>query len=195
MSWSQFSEDEMLLGILAEMDPPHFFVEFGAGNGAENCTRVLAEAGWDGVWMDADPCNMPGLRAVAKECKGRVDTSWRQLTRQNMAEALADHGVPKDFGVLSIDVDGNDYWLWYTIPRMYRPAIVIIEAQIQKPHDEPYIMPYDPYYLWPHDDNECGASIASLRDLGSQLGYRFAGKCPDYHSPNLFFVLESYEKR
>ncbi len=194
--YSQFTESGIIEELVRRCEPMPFFVEIGAGNGEENCTRDLAEKGWDGLWIDADPCNIPSLRAIANRMPGRVDAVWMQITAANAMSAL--EGWPghtrREFGVLSIDVDGNDYHIWKALG-YYKPAIVVIEAQIQRPHDQPWIMDYDPYYLWPHADNDCGASVASLVELGQRMGYHFIGKCPDYHSPNLFLCRDDLTER
>jgi hypothetical protein len=173
-TFSQFQEDIVLLELVRRVNPPRFYVEIGAGDGTENCTRILKEDGWQGLWFD------PLLGT------GKVQP-WQVHQRLTAA------GCPFPFGVLSIDVDGNDYWLWEGFGKTwYRPAIVVIEAQIQRPFDVPYIMPFDAEYEWDHKSHDCGASVCSLVELGKKMGYTFVGKCPDYHSPNLFFVSDEH---
>ncbi len=174
--YSQFGEDGITLELVQRLQPPKFYAEIGAGDGTENNTRVLKAAGWEGVWFDAS--------------WGTVDVRCHRFTVANARTLFNQHHVPTEFGVLSIDVHGNDYWIWRALGWHFRPYIVIIEAQIQRPHDRPYIMPYDPEYVWDNESHDCGASVFSLVELGRQLGYAFVGKTPDPHSPNCFFVRD-----
>lgn len=185
--YSQFEEDGITLELVRRIDPPKYFVEIGAGDGSENCTRILLEDGWSGVWVDKDPANF----AKAEPLLGVGKKLHLICDRVTISNARGYIEYPKQIGVLSIDVDGNDYWLWKQICGglfAYRPHIVIIEAQIQKPHDEPYVMPYDPDYEWDNVSHTCGASVLSLIDLGLEMDYIYVGKCSNIHSPNLFFV-------
>lgn len=198
--FSQFTEDGILLELVRRLDPPHFFVEIGAGDGSENCTRVLAERKWSGAWIDRDPQNIH--RAKALPCAQWLQVICAHFDVDHVGYIA--HVAPHEIGVLSIDVDGMDYWLWKALCEPYRshfsspnqevlpprlsPWIVVIEAQIQKPHDQPFVQPYEANHQWDNASQDVGASIFSLRSLGDSLGYTYLGKCPDAHSPNLFFV-------
>ena len=175
-TYSQFDEDRVLIDLIGKLpDIPRQFVEIGAGDGSENCTRILLDYGWRGVWVDpllADVGTPPGVTAVA-----------RKFT---LAEAL-ESDVSKT-GVLSIDIDGNDYHLWEAFGP--GPAIVIIEAQIQRPEDLAWVMPYDPAYEWDHKSHDCGASVFSMIELGKRMGYSLVARPSNPHSPNLFFCKD-----
>lgn len=183
--WSQFDEDLWIAGLVAQLPGiPHTFVEIGCGDGSENNTRLLLEQGWHGSWVDASPEN------VAKAALVNDNIACERITCENFPPP--NYGFI-DLGLLSIDVDGNDWWLWeksYTLD--WRPWIVVIEAQIQKPFDQPYVMPYDPEWVWPDnpatETYEWGASVFSMIELGKELGYEYVGKPANPHSPNLFFV-------
>jgi hypothetical protein len=95
-----------------------------------------------------------------------------------------------DVGVLSIDVDGNDYWIWDAIT-VVSPRIVVIEFNSTFGCVFPVSVPY-------REDFDCatahysrlyfGASLPALVDLGQRKGYRFVG-C-ESHGANAFFVRE-----
>lgn len=185
--WSQFDEDVILLYLASKLNPPHSFVEIGCGDGSENNTRALAERGWTGLWIEADPG-----RAIQADLIGEP-LGVRVVCERMQREST--FAFPRVFGVLSIDVDGNDYHLWRALcsgPCAWDPYIVVIEAQIQQPYDAPFVMPYNSEWVWPDNPEtetyRWGASVFSLIELGKELGYAYYGKPANPHSPNLIFI-------
>lgn len=192
--YSQFGEDLLTLELVRRLNPPHSFLEVGAGDGSENCSRILTDLGWTGIWIDANPEHTNAARVIAEPLGVRVVTM--AVTAENCHVVRS--YVAQELGMLSIDIDGNDYWVWKALCRQpygLRPWLVIAEAQIQRPHDEPYVMPYDPLYVWDHKSNDCGASILSMKQLGYELGYTYLGKLSDPSSPNMFFVRSNLADR
>jgi hypothetical protein len=185
-TYSQYDEDRWIANLVAKLPGiPRRFIEIGCGSaeregGIENNTMLLAQMGWVGIWCD------PALKGQL--CPPQVNGLAFPITVENI-DCIKD-GNEANVGVLSIDVDGNDYHLW----KAYGPGpwIVVIEAQIQKPFDEPYVMPYNPDWVWPDDPAtetyDWGASVYSLIELGRAIGYTYVGKPENPHCPNLFFV-------
>ncbi len=189
--YSQFTEDGRTVELVRRIDPPRFFVEIGCGDGSENNTRILAEQKWSGLWIDAEPANCVTATQIADPLGVQVLCSHISLDNT----AWLSGRVARNFGLLSIDIDGNDYHIWKALcggQYGLRPSVVIIEAQIQKPFDLPFVMPYDKGFVWDHASQEIGASVYSMTELGKELGYTLVGKCPDYHSPNIFFVRDEF---
>ncbi len=183
-TYSQFDEDRWIAELVKHPGIPRTFVEIGCGDGSENNTRLLLEQGWFGTWVDASPDN------YVKASRINSSTLCMRVTCENLPPY--NFGF-MDLGLLSIDVDGNDYHLWKRSRESgWRPWIVVIEAQIQKPFDEPYVMPYNPDWVWPDDPAtetyDWGASVYSLIELGKAIGYTYVGKPENPHCPNLFFV-------
>ena len=109
---SQNGED----GILAEIARrlgigAGFFVEFGVQDGSVCNTALLAAGGWRGVYIEADAACSQRLRERYASST-RIKTIQEFVTAENIAEIFARAGVPSEFDVLSIDIDGNDYWVW-----------------------------------------------------------------------------------
>lgn len=185
-TWSQFDEDVWIAGLVESLPGiPHTLVEIGCGDGSENNTRLLLEQGWRGQWFDASKENVERARSV---------NPWTFCHRVKVETMVGLDAIleGRDFGVLSIDVDGNDWHLWKRSGELgWRPWIVVIESNISyKAHDEPWVMPYNPDHEWDHVSGEFGASVFSMIELGKELGYRYVGKPANPHSPNLFFVRD-----
>lgn len=179
--YSQFTQDGITEELVRLLDPPRYFVEIGAGHNGENNTHILAAAGWQGVMVEGDPSHFSQLR-VAMIGLPLVLMIHKFVTVENVNGFFGTEPV----GFLSIDVDGNDYWLWKAMT--FRPSIVVIEANTQKPEDEEYVAPYDPNFVWDHRTYDNGASVLSLKRLGAELGYQFVGRCSNPHAADLFFV-------
>ena len=126
--YSQWGEDgiiQYLIQILPILNKT--FIEFGVQDYTEANTRFLLEAdNWSGMIMDGSKENMDTVR--------REDIYWRYdlnavpvfITRENINTLLLKSGFDRDLGILSIDIDGNDYWVWKEINVM-QPRIIICE--------------------------------------------------------------------
>jgi hypothetical protein len=183
---SQNGEDGVVEEILSLIGAPRrYFVEFGVGPGAEgNCVRLADVAGWDGLFMEADHDDHARL-AAKYAWVARVRTRRERVSAENIVRALRDESVPSDLDVLSIDIDGNDYWVWEALDG-FAPRLVIIEyngtlgsrdALVQPLSDEPW-----------NGTSYFGASITALRRLGARKGYRLVHT--DSRGVNAFFVRQ-----
>jgi hypothetical protein len=134
-----------------------YFVEFGTVDGLHisNTANLRLNHGWTGVLMDANPT----ANLVRKEF----------VTAENIQQLLHRHRVPFDLDFLSIDIDGNDYWVWRAIKKWW-PRVVSIEFNSNFAWNQAVVMPYDPTHVW---DGTCyyGASLAALDRLGGMKGY------------------------
>ena len=139
-----------------------YFVEFGVlgdppGNSEYNC-RLLREQGWTGLLMDIVP--YPPDPAIKQET----------ITAENINELFAKYDVPESFDLLSIDIDGNDYWVWQAIDDRYKPRVVIIEYNAHVPPDQSKAIAYDPHFRFSFTDYSGGSLLAMAR-LGREKGY------------------------
>ncbi len=111
------------------------------------------------------------------------------ITAENILDIFKKHRVPKDFGVLSIDIDGNDYWVWKAIDEnQFRARVVVIEFNPSIPSNESKTIPYDAKFISRGvGNNYYGASLFALKKLGQEKGYSLIHQNTPYNS---FFVLE-----
>ncbi|MBL8727507.1 MAG: hypothetical protein JNM25_03680 [Planctomycetes bacterium] len=156
---SQGGEDGVLAELFARLGTTNrHYVEFGCGDGLQCNTTQLRRAGWQGLLMD-------GIAAPAAP-DAVIHAAW--ITAENIGALLDHHGVPAEPDLLSIDVDGNDYWIWRAITR--RPRVVVVEYNANLPADRALTMPYDPLHRWDGSDFY-GASLLALVQLGRAKGY------------------------
>jgi hypothetical protein len=182
--FSQNGEDGVLAEILRRSGAPgRWFVEFGAGDGVENNCAVLADVlGWHGLFMDAGEAQFARL-AHRYAANPRVITARAMVTPEAIDGLLDAHGVPPEPDVLSIDVDGSDYWIWEALTSR-RPRVVVIEYNGALEPARRLVQPRD---AGPWDETEFyGASIGALEALGVAKGYRLV-HC-EMTGNNAFFV-------
>lgn len=183
--YSQGGEDGILRELFYRIGPGgRFFVEFGVQDGSECNTRLLVERyGWHGLYLEGDAANCSRLKTRWSGSSG-ISVAHAFLTAENIAGHFERFDVPTDLDLLSIDVDGNDYWLWKALSS-YRPRVVVLEYNAAYPPPTRWIMRYDAGHMW-DGGSHFGASLASYVDLGTRLGYALVGT--DSRGVNAFFL-------
>lgn len=112
------------------------------------------------------------------------DIKKEKVTAENIQQLFKKYNVPKNFDLLSVDIDYNDYWVWKAITD-YVPRVVVIEYNSLIPPTESRVVPYDPNTSW-DGTNYFGASLLALTNLGLTKGYTLVG-C-ESRGVNAFFV-------
>ena len=184
-SFSQNDEDGILQEIFRRLgEDARTFVEFGVGNGLQNNTRLLLYRGWRGLWIEADPSSCRKIRrSFARElASGQLQLLSELVTRDNI-QALIESAKLGPIDLLSVDIDGNDYWIWEALD--LQPRVVVIEYNAKFHPPTQWVMEYDAAHEWNASDYQ-GASLQSLADLSARKGYRLAGCC--LAGVNAFFV-------
>jgi hypothetical protein len=179
---SQADEDGILLFLLAATAPnTRRFVELGAGDcvTASNCANLALNLGFHGLFVDADAGKIESGRAFYAS---QLDTSVYPprtisafLSRENVNEVIRDARIEGEVDVLSIDVDGNDYWLWEAVDCV-SPRIVVVEVHTEyRLHD--VLAPYRADFRWQDAQRgePVGASPVAMTRLAEQRGYRLVG--------------------
>jgi glycosyltransferase involved in cell wall biosynthesis len=182
---SQNGEDGIILELFARLrvnDP--YFVEFGAEMGLECNTALLSRSyGWKGMLIEGGAESFEALRRNYTGFPG-VRPVHAMIDRENIAGIFQANGVPHDLDLLSIDIDGNDYYVWEALAA-YRARVVVIEFNPAYPPPHRWVMAYNPRHVWQGNDYY-GASLSSLAALGKRLGYALLGI--DKNAVNAFFV-------
>jgi hypothetical protein len=192
--YSQWGEDGIIDWLIERLPGiPRIFVEFGVEDYRESNTRLLLNLrNWHGLVMD-------GLQEHIADIM-RQDIYWRYdltakcafIDRENVNDLIASSGICGEIGLLSIDVDGNDYWIWQVID-VVNPAIVVIEYNALFGDMRHVSVPYQSDFQRTrahHSNLYFGASLAALIDLAGRKGYTFVGT--NSNGCNAFFVRNDY---
>jgi hypothetical protein len=198
--FSQWGEDGIIDWLIERAEiPPHLhtFIEFGVESYSEANTRFLLQnRNWRGLVMDGDPARIERLNKE-KHLFWGYDLTARSafITRENVNDLFVDAGFSGEIGLLSIDIDGNDYWVWEAI-RAVRPVICVCEYNAVLGDIWPISVPYEPHFIRTRPEFRnlyFGASIAAFRSLASKKGYQFLGT--NSGGVNAFFIREDYAPR
>jgi hypothetical protein len=173
---SQNGEDGVIEAIFARIGTTNkFFVEFGVGDATECNGAYLLEQGWTGLMMDGGHDSRNPRATIRREF----------IVAENINALFAKYGVPREFDLLSIDIDGNDFWVWREIAA--RPRVVVIEYNSNVPADVSVAIAYEPMFISDGSDY-FGASLLALVELGRQKGYTLV-YC-ERAGVNAFFVAD-----
>lgn len=191
--YSQNGEDGLLLSLIEQTGAASkTFVEIGVEDARECNTAILAFLlGWDGLMLEANPMAVDaGLRLAARllaRKRNRLQIRPAFVTVENVNGLIEEAGFRGELGVLSIDVDGVDYWLWKAV-RAVSPRLVVIEYNASFGASRAVTVPYKPDFRCPPGSFYHGASLAALETLGRQLGYVLVAV--ESAGVNAFFVRQ-----
>jgi hypothetical protein len=176
---SQFGDDGIIQWLTARLpELPKLFVEFGVEDYAEANTRFLmVNNGWRGLVMDGSRENIRRLRNRKWFWRHDLTAISRFLNRDNVDDSINDWAKGRDVGLLHIDVDGNDYWLWDAV-HCITPGIVIMEYNAVFGAERPITIPYQADFrrFSAHPSGQYfGASLSALVHLANSKGYAFIG--------------------
>ncbi len=190
--YSQWGEDGIIQWLIRQIPIENkTFIEFGVEDYKEANTRfLLEENNWSGMIIDGSKENMDAVR--------REDIYWRYdlqavaafITKENINELLKQSGFDEDLGILSVDIDGNDYWVLQEI-NVVKPRILICEYNPIYGADRAVTIPYasDFYRTKAHYSNlYFGCSLKALVELTKRKGYSFIGT--NSNACNAFFVRD-----
>lgn len=177
--FSQFGDDGIIQYLINKVKVPRqIFVELGIGDYKEANTRfLLVNNNWSGLVVDS---SLENIQRLTKE-----NIFWRHdlkavpifITRDNVNRIIKSQGLSGEIGLLHIDLDGNDYWIWKEIT-VIKPVIVIVEYNSVFGIKRPITIPYKEDFIRTrvHYSNlYWGASLLALCLLGKAKGYSFIG--------------------
>ncbi|MEQ9266223.1 MAG: hypothetical protein RLN81_13425 [Balneolaceae bacterium] len=192
--YSQNGEDGLLLYIFSEIGTTNRkAIEFGIGDGKQcNLANLIINFGWQTLMIDG---NANGVSKAKKYYKDHPNCSDSKviilnefITKENINALFTNNGFNGEIDLLSIDIDGNDYWIWQAIHSV-NPRVVVIEYNASLGIDKSVSVEYDKSF-YRYDKHKSGwyhgASLVALQKLGLEKGYNLIG-C-DSNGVNAFFI-------
>lgn len=175
--FSQFGDDGIIQYLIKQIKPFNdFFIEFGVENYLESNTRFLLQNNnWSGFVIDGSQQNIDFIKQQEFYWKHDLKAIASFITAENINDLLKE--VPAEIGLLHIDIDGNDYWVWKSI-NITKADIVIMEYNSVFGYERAITVPYDAGFVRQEKHYSylyAGASILTLCDLAEEKGYYFIG--------------------
>jgi hypothetical protein len=197
--FSQSDEDGRLLYIFSKIGIKNRkCVEIACGNGKECISaNLIINHGWEGLLVDGNPANVAEAEAFYETC--RATFVWppvmRQafITRENVNDLIKKNGFEGEIDLLTIDIDGMDYWVWEAVQAV-NPRVVVIECIPWLDDERACTIPYRPDfnafdYTTTHGAPDyAGATPAALVKLAKRKGYHLVGF--NQFMINMFFVRD-----
>ena len=184
--FSENDEDGILLFIFSIIGVTNRkVIDLGsAGIGNSNTANLIVNHGWVGMLIDGNEHALESGKEFYHQC---VDTrnfpptlvhAW--ITVENVNQLISEHGFSGELDLLSIDMDGVEYWIWKAVDCV-SPRVVVAEYQDIIGPEKSLTVPYDPdfkgkdYEVNRRIGNFSGASLPALVKLAREKGYRLAG--------------------
>jgi hypothetical protein len=188
--FSQWGEDGIIQHLLRHVPISRkTFVEFGVEDYRESNTRfLLVNDQWSGLVIDGSQSNIDYIKRDSIYWRYNLKAVQAFITKENINELIRSNGLGGEIGLLSIDIDGNDYWVWNAID-VVDPRIVIVEYNARFGPDRAVTIPYQADFnrsSAPGSGIYYGASLAALANLGRRKGYALVGS--NSAGNNAFFV-------
>lgn len=179
--FSQFGDDGIIQYLIHHIDIPRekqIFIEFGVQDYQESNTRfLLRNDNWRGLILDGDPSNIEYVIHSAEYWRHDLTAVAAFIDCDNVNDLFKQSGFNGEIGLLSIDIDGNDYWVWERIDSV-NPIIVVAEYNSTFGAQLAVTVPYDAGFqrgLAHYSNLYWGASLQALSRLASRKGYAFVG--------------------
>jgi hypothetical protein len=188
--FSQWGEDGIIQHLISHLDiSDHTFIEFGVEDFSEsNCRFLLMKDFWKGFVIDGSKKNINRLRSSYYFWRYPLAAQATFITRENVIEVLQLSGFGTQPGLLSIDLDGIDWYVLFEL-RNWRPKILVVEYNDIFGFDLSVSVPYDPSFVRNnahHSNLYWGASLPAFVHLASQMGLALVGV--NKAGSNAFFV-------
>lgn len=188
--FSQWGEDGIIQFLISELDIINKnFIEFGVEDFSEsNCRFLMMKDNWSGYILDGSENNIESLKKQYYFWKFNLRAKSAFIDASNVNDLLQESGFKKDLGILSIDLDGNDYFILKSI-NTFMPAILICEFNSLFGSKRELTVPYNPKFIRREAHSSClyyGASLPAIISIAEKKGFTFIGT--NNSSCNAFFV-------
>ncbi len=167
---SQFGEDGLVEAVLDRIgETNRYCFEVGAGDGRTlSNTMRMRDAGWRALLVEQDAAQFEIMEPYTS---GSVHCVHAAIGADCTIDSLlAAYDAPEDLDFASIDIDGQDYWVWHEMER-FKPRVVLIE----------YGYGTDVHFI-PERGTTVGkrggeqATEKAIVELGKSKGYKFVAR-------------------
>jgi len=194
--FSQWGDDGIIQYLITHLAPlEKSFLEFGVADYSESNTRfLLFNNNWSGVVFDSSRDNINKIRNSNYYWKYDLTARHVFATTENINQEILESGLSGPIGLLHIDIDGNDYWIWQALD-VIDPVIVIMEYNSVFGERQALTIPYRPDFdrhRAHYSGLYFGASLSALYKLARDKGYVFVGS--NSAGNNAYFVKQSHYK-
>lgn len=185
--FSQHGEDGVIQWLINKVPIENeIFVEFGVGDYRESNTRfLLLNNNWAGVILDGGDDHCRYVRKSGLSAVRRIRARQAFITRENINQLLKEEGLEGDIGLLSLDIDGMDYWVLEALDQV-KPRILVTEYNAVLGRTEAVTLPYVHDFCWDGHSAYFGASLRAMASLADKKGYALVGV--ERQAVNAFFV-------
>ena len=188
--FSQNGEDGIIQYLISNLEIPNkVFIEFGVETYIESNTRfLLINNEWSGLILESDTDFTNFIKNDYVFQKYDLEIERVFITKKNINTIIKNYTKLKDIGLLSIDIDGNDYWIWEAITEI-QPRIVVCEYNATFGNTKKITIPYKADFnksTAHFSDLYFGCSLNALCDLAFKKDYDFIGTCSS--GANAFFI-------
>lgn len=184
--YSQSDEDGIIEEIFNRIGVTNkIFIEFGVDYGLENNTHYLLLKNWEGLWIEGSEQKyneiLKKFNPVIFNNRLKVINSF--ITKENINDLISST-ISGEIDLLSIDIDGNDIYVWDSI-NVINPRVVVIEYNGKLSPSVDWVQPYNPNFIWDSTDYS-GASLNHINKVANDKGYQLVGT--NVAGVNAFFV-------
>jgi hypothetical protein len=188
--FSQWGEDGIIQHIVNHIEIKNpIFIEFGVETYTESNTRfLLINNNWSGLVIDGSESNVNYIKSDKIYWRYNLKAECSFIDKDNINQIIKKNGISGEIGLLSVDIDGNDYWVWDAI-NVVNPAIIVCEYNSLWGANKSVTTPYKADFTRnaAHPSNlYYGASIQALVDLAKHKGYALVAG--NKAGNNVFFV-------
>ncbi|MDC1112487.1 hypothetical protein OAS43_01630 [Candidatus Pelagibacter sp.] len=192
--FSQWGEDGIIDWLINKFSPiPKIFVEIGTEDYSESNTRfLLINKNWKGFLIEANKKDVEKIKKQRIYWKHDLKIQNSFINADNVNDVIRNMNIPKDIGLLSIDIDSIDYWVLKKLNAL-SPAIIICEYNSLFGIKKPLTIPYKKKFLRSEEHYSnlyFGASIKAFENLMKKKGYFLIGT--NSAGNNAFFMKNKY---
>ena len=188
--FSQFGDDGIIRYLINNIkNIENKFIEFGVENYEEANTKFLLESfNWEGLIIDSNNNYVSDIKKKNYYWRYNLNVANEFISKENINSIINDNNFSGEIGILSIDIDGNDYWIWEEINAV-NPSIVVIEYNALFGDELSVTIPYNKNFSRNNNQKDnvyYGASLNALFKLGNKKNYSLI--CTNSNGNNAYFL-------